>query len=105
MPDTASVTIPTIAGDVTVVFYPERIDLPFAAKQLIGLKLYTNTRKIKMCDKTLAHLIKSWDVFEDDEVTMFPLKQKRLAILPISFKLDVLNAILATKRSMHASNV
>ncbi len=46
-------------------------------------------------NQVLAELIKSWDVFEDDEQTvMFPLTPDRLAELPIPFRMAVLNAVL-----------
>ena len=48
---------------------------------------------------TLAHLIKSWDVYDDEAQTvMFPLDPKRLAELPLTFRIQVISAILKAIR-------
>ena len=44
---------------------------------------------------TLCHIVKSWDVYEDDDkTTVFPLEAKRIAELPFAFRIAVLNAIM-----------
>lgn len=49
-------------------------------------------------NETLASLIKSWDVMEDDNVTMFPIDPARFPKLPIAFRTQVMNAILGDIR-------
>lgn len=49
-------------------------------------------------NETLASIIKSWDVMEDDKVTMFPIDPARFPKLPISFRMQVLNAIMGDIR-------
>jgi hypothetical protein len=43
-------------------------------------------------------LLKSWDVLEDNGVTMFPIEADHLSLLPIPFRLAVLQAIMGDIR-------
>lgn len=49
-------------------------------------------------NETLASLIKSWDVMEDDNVTMFPIDPARFPKLPVMFRMQVLTSIVSDIR-------
>lgn len=51
----------------------------------------------ELTEETLP-LLKSWDVLEDDGVTMFPIKAGKLSLLPIAFRLAVLKTIMGDIR-------
>lgn len=86
---------------VTVVYYPGRVTEK-AIAQLQGFSALTADSVVgglQAFNGTLAHLIKSWDVFEDAEQTqMFPLDPARLAELPFVFRVQVITAIMGDLR-------
>lgn len=79
---TATVSF-TFKGDViTVVYYPNRL-----TKKLYAQMLDTNDE-----DQLLATLIKSWDIYEDAEMTvMFPVE--RVDDFGVFFKEQLMRAI------------
>ena len=95
--DTANVTLSYGNQSVTLEYYPSRI----TEKTFAQLKSFADSDSDTMMEgfaslnELLVHLIKSWDVFEDDEQTqMFPLEVERLAELPIAFRLQAVSAIM-----------
>jgi len=91
----------TSTQPVTVVYYPGRVT-ERAIAQLQGfssLTAETLVDGLSAFNVTLAHLIKSWDVYDDEAQTvMFPLEAKRLAELPLTFRIQVISAILKAIR-------
>ena len=95
--NTASVTIPVGEETVTVVYYPGRITEKTVAQMNVFATMNADNAVAAYAgfNEMLARIIKSWDVFEDDEQTvMFPLIPDRLCELPIMFRMDVVNAIV-----------
>lgn len=95
--NTASVTIPVGEETVTVAYYPGRI----TEKAMAQLQVFSTMDESNAMagyagfNEMLARIIKSWDVFEDDEQTvMFELVPDRLSELPIMFRIQVVNAIV-----------
>lgn len=81
--NTASVTLQFGADTITIVYYPNKLTDKMVAEINAGL---TNDNQL------LEDLIKSWDVYEDDEHTvMFPLN--RINEFGIPFKQQVAEAI------------
>ena len=97
----AEVTFPFAGESITVVFYPGRI----TEKTMAQLQAFSSMDETSIADSfasfndVLASLIKSWDVYVDDEQTvMFPIDPLELAVLPISFRLEVLSQIMGQIR-------
>lgn len=86
--NTASTSIIYEGESVNIVFYPNKVNNK-AIKQLDG--------DIEGFDATLAELIKSWDVLEDDG-SMFPPHPERLAGLSFPFRVAVARAIMKAMR-------
>ncbi|SRR5712692_1958163 len=84
----AETTVTYQGEDVKVVFYPDRITSK-AIAQLDG--------SVGDFDATLADLIQSWDVLEDDG-SMFPLEPARLATLSFPFRVQVARAVMRAIR-------
>lgn len=98
--NTASVTLHVGEDTVTIVYYPGRVtEKAIATLNAFG-KMDTSRLEedFSAFNHMLAHLIKSWDVLEDDGETMFPLEAKRLAELPVGFRMGVINAIMSDIR-------
>lgn len=97
--NTASVTFAVGQDSVTVVYYPGRVtEKALADLQDLGqMTGDTVTAGFSAFNETLAGLIKSWDVMNDDG-TMFPVEAARLAELPIGFRIQVISAILGDLR-------
>lgn len=93
----ASVTLHYGEDSVTVEYYPGRVTERVMA-QLQSFSKMDESNLVEgfhAFNETLIHLIKSWDVYEDDaQTTMFPLDVERFADLPIQFRMSVLNAIM-----------
>src|SRR6266568_3439945 len=87
--NTASVTIPIEnLGSVTIVYYPNKMTDKYVADLQAG-NIDDNT--------LLIDLIKSWDIYEDDDMTvMWPLS--RIDEFGYSFKVDVAMAIVEDQR-------
>lgn len=94
---TATVSLAVGEDTVTVVYYPGRItEKTIGQFQAMAAMNESNIMEgYAGFNEALCHLIKSWDIYEDDEQTvMFPLEPKRLAELPIAFRLQVITAIV-----------
>ena len=98
--NTASVTLQIGEDTVTAIYYPSKItERTFA--QLQDFAAMTESRIIEgfgTLNDMLAHLIKEWDVLEDDNETMYPLDSKRLADLPLVFRTQLIYAIMQDLR-------
>jgi len=99
--NTANVSFAYGADTVNVVYYPSKL----TEKTLADIQSFSTLSDATIQDSfsalndTLASLIKSWDVYEDDaQTTMFPLDASRLPELPISFRASCLQAIMADIR-------
>ena len=97
----ASVTFPYAGDSVTVVYYPVRV----TEKTIAQMQVFVESDEANIgpgfasFNDVLVHLVKSWDVYEDEAQTvMFPLEAERLADLPIAFRMSVLNAIMGDIR-------
>jgi hypothetical protein len=95
--NTADVTLSYGNQSVTIAYYPSRI----TEKTFAQLKSFANSDVDTMMEgfaslnELIVHVVKSWDVFEDEGQTqMFPLDVERLAELPIAFRLQTINAIM-----------
>src|SRR5258708_35651234 len=97
--NTASVTLHVGEDTVTVVYYPGRVTERAIAvvNSFSTMHQETLAEGFREFNEVIANLIKSWDVLEDDG-TMFPLKPGRLAELPVTFRVQVLGAILGDIR-------
>lgn len=97
----ASVALSIGDDTVTVVYYPGRVTEKIYA-QLQAFTSLTNenvVEEFQHFNEMLAHLIKSWDVFEDDEQTqMFPIEASRFSELPLAFRVQVLQGIMGDIR-------
>lgn len=95
--NTASVTFPFAGESITVTYYPARV----TEKTIAQMQAFANANETTIgsgfaaFNDILVHLIKAWDVYEDEEQTvMYPLEVERLAELPIAFRMKVLEAIM-----------
>ncbi len=82
---------------VTINYYPSRItEKTFAQLQGFSQMNEDNiTENFAAFNDLLVHIIKSWDIYEDDEETvMFPLDAERLAELPIALRSFILQSIM-----------
>lgn len=89
------------ADVANITYYPGRVtERVFAALQSFGHLDENNIAAgFEEFNKTLANLIKSWDVFEDEAQTvMFPIDASRFTELPFAFRMDVVNAIMGDIR-------
>jgi hypothetical protein len=95
--NTASVTFPYAGESITVTYFPARV----TEKTIAQMQAFVNSNEANIgsgfaaFNDILTHLIKSWDVYEDEEMAvMYPLEVERLAELPIAFRMKVLEAIM-----------
>ena|SRR6266702_146595 len=89
------------AGEVVHIdYYPARVtEKTYAAlTKLSSMTAETIQPGFEMLNSVLKLLIKSWDVFQEDEISMYPLDQDHLSELPILFRTSVLQAILSDIR-------
>ncbi len=98
--NTAAVTIRVGEETVTIVYYPGKVTEK-AIAQMQGMATMNESNVMagfSAFNETLSHLIKSWDVMENDGVTMYPLEATRLAELPVGFRIQVIGAIMGDLR-------
>jgi hypothetical protein len=89
----------SVAGEtVTIIYYPGRVTEKSMAQiqSMATLDESSIVSGFAGFNETLAHLVKSWDVLDDsvDPPVMFPLEPKRLAELPIGFRIQAMGAIM-----------
>lgn len=99
--NTATITFPYAGESITVVYYPGRVTERTIAQMqgFASMDESTIVAGFGAFNDTLASLIKSWDVYEDEAQTiMFPVEGVRLAELPIGFRMEVLSAIMGDIR-------
>src|SRR5437868_4769867 len=95
--NTASVTVRVGEETVTAVYYPGRITEKAMAQMSAFSTMEANTLEAGFAgfNDMLARVLKSWDVYEDDEHTvMFPIEPARLSELPVMFRVQIINAIV-----------
>ena len=82
--NTASVTLHYSGEDITIEYYPARITGKMLIQmQALGSEDNSGAAQYDSFTQTVAHLIKSWTLYEDeDETVMFPLVPERLSELP-----------------------
>jgi hypothetical protein len=103
--NTAEVKLAVGDDTVTITYFPARINEQVYA-DLSLLADPTNrdvAANVGALNDTLVKLVKSWDVLEDDGVTMFPVSAERLSELPLVFRAEVINAIFADMRPNSAA--
>lgn len=95
---TATVKLSIGEDTVTIIYYPGRItEKTIGQFQAMAAMNESNVLEgFAGFNEALAYLIKSWDVLDDavDPPVMFPLEPKRMAELPIGFRLQVITAII-----------
>ena len=93
--NSASVTIPFSGGDsLTIGYKPEGI----TQETLIRLQKFTGgTEKLpeqfKEMNEVLISLLVSWDLLEDDAITVIPITVERFLTLPLVILTTVIEAI------------
>ena len=97
--NSATVTLSVGEDTVTIEYYPGRVtEKTLAAMNAFAAMDGTGIDAgFSRFNEELAKLLKSWDVLEEDG-SMFPIDAHRLADLPISFRLEVLAAIMGDLR-------
>ncbi len=99
--NTASVTLTFGGESATVMYYPSRVTEKTYAQLQALTEINESNLEVSFAglNDMLSHLVKSWDVYEDDEQTvMFPLDAGRLAELPIMFRMQVISTIMGDIR-------
>lgn len=97
--DTASVSFPYSDDTVHITYYPSRItERVLSIANINTDSLQSVTDGFALVNETICTVVKSWDVLEDDNVTMYPLVPDRIAILPIAFRMEVFMAIVRNIR-------
>ena len=93
--NTATLTIPVGADTLTLTYYPNRVNEHTVAMlaNFSNVNQATLTEDFHEYNVSLASLIKSWDLLEDDG-SMFPLDAARFAELPIALRGQVFGAIM-----------
>jgi hypothetical protein len=100
--NTSTVTIAVDGEQLTITYYPSRV----TEKTFAELQSFANMSETKdvaagfaSLNDILARLIKSWDLYEDDEQTvMYPLTAERLAELPIILRTQIIWAVMGDIR-------
>lgn len=86
---------------ISLKYYPGRVTEKLFAQMLAFSSMDESSILTQFADfnAMLCRLIKSWDVYEDDEQTvMFPLDPERLAELPFAFRIGCISAITGDMR-------
>lgn len=101
--NSAHVTFQYGEDSVNLEYYPSHVtERTFAQLQefsrMEGAELDTIIDAFGKLNEMLVSLLKSWDVLEDDEKTMYPIAVEHLSALPIPFRLAVLQAIMGDIR-------
>ncbi len=99
--NTASVTLHYGDSTITIIYFPGRV----TEKSIAHMQSFATMDESTLVsgfagfNEMLAHLVKSWDFYEDDEHTvMIPLEPDRLSELPVGFRMDVISAIMGDIR-------
>lgn len=99
--NTATVTLQDGEDSANITYYPARVTEKIfqQMKSFEDADANNLVAGFETLNAILVHLIKEWDLFEDDAQTiMFPLDPDRLAELPIIFRMQVVYAILGDLR-------
>ena len=96
MADTATVSLTTNIGTINVVYYPNRVSDTAMAQLDQGSDEFNDT---------LASLMQSWDIFEDDaQTTMLPIDAAHLGALGLSFRIKLAWSIIRDIRPETAAS-
>lgn len=83
---------------VTVAYYPARVTEKMYA-EMRSLIESDDPQTLQVFNECLCRLIKSWDVYEDEAMTiMYPINPDKLSELPLMFRFQVLKEILSDIR-------
>jgi hypothetical protein len=100
-----SSTVEVAWGDdvVSVTYFPGKITEKTMAEMRVLSSMKQDTESViagyTALNTVLIQLIKEWDVFEDDKMTVpYPLTQHKLSELPLFFRVAVIKAILGDFR-------
>jgi hypothetical protein len=94
--NTADFTLAWGEDIVHITYYPGRFTEKMVGDVQAISKLNEDTlvKGFQAFNETLANLIKSWDVYEDEaQAIMFPIDATRFPELPLIFRMEVFYAI------------
>lgn len=99
--NTAQTSIVFDGEEVHIEYFPAKI----TEKTFVDLQKFTNVTSdtivegFSLLNDTLSALIKTWDVYNDEaETQAYPTDSESLSALPLIFRLQILNGILADAR-------
>jgi hypothetical protein len=100
--NTADVSLAYAGETITVTYYPARISEEMLA-QLDSLETMSNLSSALQgfgsLNNVLANLIKEWDLYEDEKMTiMIPIEPERLKALGIELLVKIFYAIITNFR-------
>lgn len=88
---TAEIIVEFEEGDLNIVYYPSRITTSMIIQAEDIRASNDDVKSLVFSSEILSKIIKSWDLYEDEEQTeMFPLTKEKIQELP----LDVLQKII-----------
>jgi len=85
---------------VRVTYYPSRVTEEFMGQMLSFDKMDERTfaPTFAAFNATLCDLIESWDITENDGVTMFPIESERVVKLPLKLRMRISAEIMSDMR-------
>lgn len=97
--NTASFSMPVGDDSVTITYYPQRVsEKTYASLQVLADQENTDMEQnTHALNDVLISLVASWDVLRDDG-TPVPITHDALPEVPIPFRGQVVNAIMADIR-------
>lgn len=98
--NSAQITFTYSDEDIKLEYYPGRVTEKVLKifQAVENIKEETAFDDIAAFNQSLADLIKSWNVTENDGETMYPLEASRLAELPLHFRGKVAGEIMRSFR-------
>jgi hypothetical protein len=85
---------------VSLTYFPGKVTEEFMGQVLAfeHMDEHTFAKTFDSFNITLCDLIESWDITEDDGVTMFPLDPARFVKLPLQLRFRLAQEIMASMR-------
>lgn len=98
--NTATVKLPVGDDAINIVYYPSFAtdETYLLLENLQSDDQSTITETLNTLNSLLLDLIKSWDLYENDGVTLVPLSKERFGGLQIGIKSEILQAIMSDMR-------
>jgi hypothetical protein len=98
--NTATIHVPIGDDVVNITYYPGRItEHTMAACQIDGSTTDEVMSSFDGYNETLCSIIKSWDIYEDDEQTkLLPVDVEHFAALPLAFRGAIYQTIMVDIR-------